>query len=417
MNAVHNHCLGTTASHEKGVSYIIRKNGSLYEAVNGSTGIVEYSSANAVTVLNAVGALSNITICGVPNNTITVSIGNALTVTGDNVLVQNLILVGAKNDSSIGVLSTGINTIIEKCVITDFKDCIQFRNSGGIARYNTIIQTDKIGSTGNMNGIYVNDTSYSQVLFNKITLPTVTDDAPASYGIYVGNTEALCLNTQVIGNTILNGWDSIAFFGAYPICKENICIGAYEWGIGVTSGELTDETATSQQGIIEGNYLKDCQKMGIVSLYKPHHLTIANNVLINCGYQSPYGEGAITVESTVYTVEALVSISGNIIQGGGLGGGIYLRSWDWEYSTLEGISVIGNQVSGCLGAGFYSVGAKNFVVIGNSFYNNTGYGLQLDGSGLHTCQVAYNIFSGNTAGAVAVAGTGYSFAGNIGYTP
>jgi len=143
---------------EKAASYVIRKNGATYEAINGSTGKISFSGANAATVIN-----SCITALSASGGTIFIKNGQyditaSINLTG----AKSITLTGETRALEIAGWGTRLNAAngLNSPVITSNNGA---EIDASLLIKDLIISGNSVGQGVNADGIYFKNTFYSTI--------------------------------------------------------------------------------------------------------------------------------------------------------------------------------------------------------------------------------------------------------------
>ena len=288
---------------------------------------------------------------------------NGINITSNNVTTKKLSLIGNNSDNSKSITSTGVKTIVENCALSGTKYGIELCGAQSKAIGNTYTQTTMIGTTGNMFGIFVYNTTEAFVSKNIITMPVCTSGGTVyPVGIKIANTESSIKYSSVIDNKIYNGLDGVAIRGPYHIVSGNVTDGSFESGIFADGGSAS--ATTTSKSVISGNIVSNCGRWGIAVMADSYSFSIFGNILYNNATADNAG-GNISVDAGDVNSIGRISIVGNNIKAGKTG--IYLTN-NSGYS-LKGIIVSANIIDSPTVSGIEILRASNISVVGNFLYN------------------------------------------------
>jgi hypothetical protein len=226
---------------EKPASYIIRKSGSTIQAINGSTGKIDFPGTDWTTVVQA--AANALTSGG------RIHIKNApYTVTGQITISYDYVTVDGEGRGTILKLADGVNVDMAVFLITANHCSIK----------NLQIDGNKANQTaGEQHGVFIQGTTGTHILGNSVTDCYIHDFGRASglgssvkndyhdHGEIVHN---VCKNNNHWGIAIWNDCDYLLIAdNRINNCYEGIEIHGYSWG-----------------NMVIGNISVYCSKHGII---------------------------------------------------------------------------------------------------------------------------------------------------------
>lgn len=410
---------------EKTASYIIRKSGTTYQAINGSTGKIDYTGADSGAVFNDVVAIltnggvirlkqttftcteaplidqDNIHVFGENTGTIwkvanTTSI-NAFKITGDDCSIQNLTIDGnrANNpDGGVEALQNGIySTGAERVKVVDAKIVnmprrgIFLSNATALKGEHQILNNYIVQSIDNHAAILTDD-AYC-LIANNVLVGSGNNWTVAEQSDGITLYEAL--NCVVIGNDIRDFCRRGIYVvttgsttGGHTI-EGNMIYNSGEYGILVAAGQVAvngNIVISSRKNSIylngygitcNGNYVYGSETQSGIYANVAFDLTINNNVVDN-----NYAHGIFLDTITDATVSQNI-VKNNSQEGVGSNRGIAL-------ADSSGITILGNRCFDDQGAktqreGIFLTGTSNYcVIIGNDVRGNQTAGMSLVGA-------------------------------------
>ena len=345
---------------EKGVSYIIRKNGSTYEAINGSTGKIDYSSADAATVIQQ--------SC------------NALT--AGRTTTEKIVIDGSFNLGSYGTQElTAYNSVVE-----------EWDYGVLVPNYTEIEIQGKITSSADIVSFLIAD-SHDIWIHGGTIKGSTSDDSGIKIAI-INSYNCKVSNVNIIDSTIGSGAEGIlidarsedADIVSYCNTVENCYfsdIGDYAIYVGharnntITKNTIQDTykgitvTWDSSGNIISENHL-DNQVLYPIFLQSQAYLnSVTNNVISNSQQDSIY------LQYNIYNN----LVSGNIISD----------------SAGNGIKLVSDVIPPSIPAerGYVSDGnVYENSIVNNQIYNSPTDGIVLSAHNSKSC--LRNLVSGNT---------------------
>jgi len=409
----------TTNQHhlsEKSASYIIRINGSSYEAVNGTTGAIDYSGTNFVLMINAViNSLTNGGLIFLKQGTYTVTYEGGVADPDFGASTDNYGIY--VNQDDITIMGEGNSTIL-KLGDNENNTCDVIFVENGRTRVkimNLAIDGNKANNASGGDGIrflnvtycqadnlYIKDTKGSNIhimrragLFeeNQSIVSHCVLDSADDYGVglYFARNNTVSDNQFIsqdgvrgaidLNNSYNNILSNNAFYNCTPtgIYLSNSYDNVIEGNHIDTTGYGIAIYTNSSRNLVVGNVIREATYYGIYLLTGATSNTITGNEI----YHSKYGGLLLNVSCILNTI----------------GGNIIVDNDRLDTASYDGIRLI--------------AGCNNNIITGNILYWNDRYQMSIESN---NNVISENYVSGSGAvGTINNTGTGNKYHLNIGY--
>jgi len=360
---------------EKPVSYIIRKNGSYYEAINGSTGKIDYGGANNAGGVSGSDAAT--VIQQAINNGKSIFFKNGDYPLSSSLSITNPIIIDGEKQVVLKPLSS-----ISWTTIGGQKAIIHIYDTSNVTIRNIKIDGNRaeLGSTGRVIQCY----NASHILIENVMIT----DALIS---------GILINSECSDITV----------------RQNIIdASGYEGANGVAVNNFTEETNSEKIYIIDNKFLDIGQGVNVI---KANDVTVARNLIRHTGY---YGVAMSAVynfkilENDIKATSAYNNQHGIHVESGPTGppypvdGMIAFNKVDSEYEygiLAQGLSGSGNQTERLIiqsnivrdsgNHGIYLYHTFHAKILSNIVINSTEDGIRLSYSSY--CNVEQNTIRGS----------------------
>jgi parallel beta-helix repeat protein len=359
-------------------SYIIDKNGSTINAINGATSAIDYTGTDAKTVINAAIVALN----AIGGGTVFIKAGT-FTITNTIDLKSNVNIIGEGYNTLLQVTDTSLTSPTLRVAGTDANNHIT----------DVILENFRVKSVGssyfgalgqNPRGIYIRLATRVKVqnlwventVSSSMTLDECTDCI--AIGCYFNDTGYNCIgvgeenvvNCRIIGCSM---YGALAGAGIASNSTQGGCVFIGNAVDGCYNGIYAQDYNSAQVigTIISNNIIKNCTNRGIV-VNSATNINISGNYIYNC-----LDAGIGLVKGYSPTTDSIV-IEGNVVSGNKYQGIIV--------DTCYGVSVSNNICkttvfsSGNNGAGIYIKNSNACSLIGNISHDNQGSGFTIEQS-------------------------------------
>ena len=358
-------------------SYIISTDGTTIRAVNGTTGIVDYSGTNATTIIQA--ALDTLPISG----------GTVFLKEGTYSITHPITWWKDK----ISLIGMGPATILYRT--NDASNLIEIGNGVNHTRY------------GKINGIYFQGDGHGTghgIRMHWSHYFVITDNwfYYVNDGIHMDATgeDGESVDNHIISN---NHFYETQGYGIYGQVVQNTVIVGNMFDSCEKQGIYLD--TNTDHDTITGNTFEECGETGPVSQInvKGDYITITGNNLV-------YGEG----HGILLTTAEDCTVSSNTVMGN-KEHGIYLSAC--EDCVVVGNTVHANDLLNTVSwSGIKIHGSFNTIVSSNSVTDNDEYEIQVTSTSTNTTIIGNNVNGIDHSTGISNAGTNTIIRLNYGYT-